>query len=384
MRRRLAIMPFLLSGIAGLCAVNPVEAATPGNFSPVPFERFIGPDDCPGNDQFADPYVLKQDDAWYITSTYLVGRPMYMFKTTDWKTKTRLSLSIDLNQDYLRSHFNNNTITPQGIWGFVPYRQPSGRWHAYGSVSIGGFNTFICHFKPLTSDWPITQWRLDKVLLGDLTSSPYETKVYTDETGGYLFYVDRLPDGNNHVMVRKLRAPDEIDPAFQPRPVLSPEGLASEFRNGSAGMQLCEGTNITKLATKDGPKYVMLYAVGDFAQNNYKLGVAYSNSLVPPIGKYYDKPKARDPAGIWGHPETPGEIVYLLQSEKQNWPNFCASQVSGPGLGNLVSYLGACHLVFHAHDPGQTSGGGQGRWIWRCPIILSFKKPMTEWLKPVL
>ena len=157
---------------------------------------------------------------------------VYVQKKTDWKTKTRLLLSIDLNQDYLRTHFNNNTLTPQGIWGFVPYKHLDGSWHAYGLIHIGGFNTFICHFKPLTPDWPITQWRLDKVLLGDLTNRPYEAKVHSDETGGYLFYVDLQPDGNNHVMVRKLRAPDEIDPAFQARPETSTTTSASPLTGG--------------------------------------------------------------------------------------------------------------------------------------------------------
>ncbi len=372
-----------LSGIAGLGLLS-AYAATATGVSPVPFSRFIGPDDCPGNDQFADPYVLKQGDAWYLTSTYLAGRPMYMFKTTDWKTKTRLSLTIDLNQEYLSSHFNNTAITPHGIWGFVPYRHPTGRWHAYGSVTIGGFKTFICHFTPLTADWPITQWRLDKVLLGHPVSQTYETKVYADSTGCYLFYVDHLGDGNNHVMVRKLRAPDEIDASFAPRPVLSPEGLASEYRNGRAGMQICEGLCIARIASRSGAMYAMFYSVGDFAGNNYKLGVAYSDSLVPPAGKQYRKPKLADPSGIWGNPGNPAEIVYLLQTEQERWPNFQADRITGPGLGNAVRYQGNDYLVFHASSPGQTSGGGQGRWVWLCPVIVSFGSPMTDWLKPVL
>lgn len=345
----------------------------------VPFSRFIGPDDCPGNSEFADPYVFRQGDAWYLTSTFGVAAPMVMFKTTDWKTKTRLPLSIDLNPEYLRSYFKNPGITPHGIWGFVPYRHKDGGWHAYASISVGNFNTFICHFKPITTTWPITRWQLDKVMIGTPTGHTYESKVYSDTTGGYLFYVDQLPDGNNHIMVRKLRAPDVIDEAFAPRPVLSPEGLASEYRNGNSGVQICEGPNIARIAGK----YAILYSVGDFAAKNYKLGVAYSDTLVPPAGKQYLKPKTADSAGVWGNPGNPAEVVYLLQTEKEAWPNYYADKITGPGLGNLVGFKQQGHLVFHAHDAGNTSGNGSGRWTWICPVSFNPDAPLPERLMPV-
>ena len=369
----IAGLSLLAMALLGSCAVTPS-----GKVPAVPFSRFIGPDDCPGNNAFADPYVFQEGDAWYLTSTYTVGCPMAMFKTTDWQTKTRLPLSIDLNPEYLRAHFNNPGITPQGIWGFVPYRHADGGWHAYGSIHVGNFKTFICHFQPLTSTWPITQWRLDKVLVGTPASHTYETKVYADATGCYLFYVDQLADGNNHIMVRKLRTPDEIDESFAPRPILSPEGLASEYRNGRAGMQICEGPNIVKVAGK----VAMFYSVGDFAEKNYKLGIAYSDTLVPPAGRQYIKPKAADPAGIWGNPGNPNEIVYLLQTEKAAWPNFQVARITGPGLGNLVQYQGNDYLIFHAHDFGKTSGKGSGRWTWICPVAINPKAPLAEWLKP--
>lgn len=375
---RLLGLSLLALGLLGACA-------TPGSgtASPVPFSRFIGPDDCPGSNAFADPYVFQHGDAWYLTSTYTVGQPMFMFRTADWRTKSRLPLSIDLNPEYLRSHFHNSGLVPQGLWGFVPVRYADGRWHAYGSVHVGNFNTFICHFQALTQEWPVTQWRLDKVLVGTPSSHTYETKVYADSTGDYLFYVDHLADGNNHIMVQKLRAPDEIDDSFAPYPVLSPEGLASEYRNGRAGMQICEGPNVVRLASSGTPVYALFYSVGDFARKNYKLGVAYSDSLVPAAGQQYLKPKAADPAGLWGNPGTPAEVVYLLQTETDRWPNFQASRIAGPGLGNLVRFRGNDYLVFHAHDAGLANGGGSGRWTWICPATVDLKKTMDEWIKPV-
>jgi hypothetical protein len=180
-------------------------------------------------------------------------------------------------------------------------------------------------------------------------------------------------------MVQKLRKPDAIDESFAPRPVLSPEGLASEYRNGRAGMQICEGPNIVRL----GGKVAMFYSVGDFAEKNYKLGIAYADSLIPPAGQQYIKPKAADPTGIWGNPGNPAEVVYLLQTEKAAWPNYQATRITGPGLGNLVRYQGNHYLVFHAHDFGKTSGKGSGRWTWICPVAINPKAPLAERLKPI-
>ena len=230
-----------------------------GKEKPKPvFSRFIGPEDCPGVRHNADPYVLKEGDAWYITCTYGARRAKYMFKTTDWVSKKRYSLDIDFNNDYLRRHFNNAKVTGSAIWGFVPYKHTDGSWHGYGSIAVGKFKTVICHFSPVgDGSWPVTRWKMDKVLVGGMSSQTYETKVYSDGGGSYLIYVDNLDDGNNHIMAQKLVGPDEIDTSFKARAILSPEGLNSEYRNDPNGMQICEGMNISHVSSGGGSKYLM-------------------------------------------------------------------------------------------------------------------------------
>jgi hypothetical protein len=88
------------------------------------FSRFIGPEDCPGASQFADPYVFKENDAFYLTSTYTVGMPMYMFGTTDFSGKERYSLNLDLNESYLRAYFSDPGLIAYHVWGLVPYKHP--------------------------------------------------------------------------------------------------------------------------------------------------------------------------------------------------------------------------------------------------------------------
>jgi hypothetical protein len=145
-------------------------------------------------------------------------------------------------------------------------------------------------------------------------------------------------------------------------------------------MQICEGTNIALI----NGKYVMLYSVGDFAHSNYKLGVAYSDVLVPASGQKYTKAKLYDHANVWGNLSSAKEGAYLLQTEKASWPHYADAFLNGPGLGNIIQYNGTYYLVFHARCCGQT-GTGKGRWVWKCPITINFTWPeMWKWIQPKL
>lgn len=357
--------------------------APPKSQEPLGFKLFIGPKDCPRIDYFPDPYVFKVGQEWYITST-----SKYMFKTSNWSDKTRYELDLDMNQDYLRSYFSMPSLKIRGFWGFTPYQHTDGKWHAYATINAGNFKTFICHFSPRTDQWPITRWKLDKILIGDPTTAVYESKIYSpDEKNMYMVYTQNLSDGHNHIMTCKMLDPETLDPSFTPRPILSPEGLRSEDRNPPGGMQLVEGPSINFV---DG-KYIMLYTVGDFARLNYKLGFAYSDVMIPPAGKQYSKPKVPDTENIWGNSLPADEVYYLLQTQKDKWFNYLGSRLDGPGVGNLLNYEGRYYIVFHARypDPENTyetgkNWGGSHRWVWICPVEIDFTKPAMQWIQPVL
>ena len=362
-----------------MSAENPAgdskQADTPG------FVRLIGCKDCPGASGFADPYVFQEGSEWFITSTYNARQPMYMFSTADFKSLERYTLKIDLNENYLRSFFRNSLLVARDIWGFVPYKDDDGGWHAYASIHIGGYKTFVCHFSPKAGmSWPVTNWRLDKVMVTSRSKTAYESKVYSDASGLYLIYVATLADGNNHIMAQRLLDPENIDTSFTARAILSPEGLRSEDRNQPDGMQIVEGPNISKVVTQNGSKYVMFYSVGDFALGNYKLGVAYSDVLIPSKGKQYQKPKTQDDSNLWLNRSPGKEVVYTLQTQIPAWFNHVGTLLKGPGLGNLVKYEGNYYTVFHAHN----AGAGRGRWVWICPVTIDFAKSIDLWLVPQL
>lgn len=341
------------------------------------FSRFISYKECPGTPGFADPYVFKENGKWFITSTYSVRHSIYMVSTADFKNIERYTLTLDLNQSYLRKHFNKPGLVARDIWGLVPYKHTDGKWHAYATIHIGGYKTFICHLSPKDSNsWPITEWRLDKVMVGAPSLNAYESKIYSDATGLYLVYVETLGDGDNHIMAQRMLDPENIDTSFTARAILSPEGLRSEDRNHPGSMQIIEGPNIKHVVTPDGSKYMMLYAVGDYARENYKLGVAYSNMLIPSDGKQYIKPKAHDDSNIWGNKSPADEVVYLLQTQHAEWFNYAGELLKGPGLGNLVEHKDSYYVVFHALDGGQS----RGRWPWISPVAIDFTKKMDAWV----
>jgi len=345
------------------------------------FSRLIGPRDCPGAPGFADPYVFREDGQWYITSTYTARRPMYMVSTDDFSSLECHTLSLDLNENYLRNNFSKPDLVARDIWGFTPYKHNDGSWHAYASIHIGGYKTFVCHFSPKNnSPWPITDWQLDKVMVASRSKTAYESKVYSDTSGLYLIYVATLADGDNHIMAQRLLEPDNIDNSFTARAILSPEGLRSEDRNEPGSMQLVEGQNIAHVVTPNGSKYVMFYAVGDFARKNYKLGVAYSDTLIPADGAKYKKPKSLDYNNAWSNPKPMNEVVYTLQTQIPGWFNYAGNILKGPGLGNLVKYKGSYYVVFHALG----SGSQRGRWVWICPVTIGFSRSMDSWLVPQL
>ena len=300
-----------------------------------------------------------------------------MVSTADFKNIERYTLTLDLNESYLRKYFNNPGLVARDIWGFVPYKHDDGNWHAYASIHIGGYKTFVCHFSSKAdTTWPITDWKLDKVMAGGSSQKVYESKIYSDKSGLYLVYVETLGDGDNHIMAQKLLYPENVDTSFTARAILSPEGLRSEDRNHPGSMQLVEGPNIKHVVTPGGSKYVMFYSVGDFARKNYKLGVAYSDVLIPPDGKQYKKPKAHDNSNVWGNRPPKDEVVYTLQTQVPGWFNYAGGSLKGPGLGNLVEYKDSYYVVFHALDIGRSSG----RWTWVSPVTIDFTNSMDSWL----
>ncbi|MEM2423936.1 MAG: family 43 glycosylhydrolase [Candidatus Bathyarchaeia archaeon] len=334
-----------------------------------------------GRDGLPDPFVFEDGQYYYI-----FGTSALFFRTRTFSKGDLKAFSLDLD-------FAEESGRVGEFWRFIVYRHVDGTYHGYATLHYGDFKTVIAHFAPQpgqiwTEENPITKWRLDKILIGDVDRGwfAYDCNVLRDENGDlYLIYNAGYPNEtlgvDIHIKAWRMLDPSTLDPNFTPRPILSPEGYRSEDRNPGY-IQIVESVIIQKIQGK----YVLLYSVGDFDDYNYKIGVAFSDSLIPPPGETYRKIIVPDPENVWGNVNKGGEILYLLQTENENWPNYVGEYMNGPGIGNIVKLDNQYFLIFHARRHGKTRLNGMGRYVWKIPlkIKISNEIPMCEWIQPIL
>ena len=328
-----------------------------------------------------DPQVVRIDGEWFIFGT--AAKPFFLHGP---------SLSPDrMRRKDLKLDYGSWPHRVHHIWGFTIAPQEDGSYHAYGTLHLGDHRTVVAHFRPAAlQEWtkgnPITKWKMTRVLLGDVVTRDwnyFESKLVR-EPNGTLHLVYCWNSGRNRILIRaqRMRDPGRIDRRFEPQTILRPDGYRSEDRNAPGGLQLVEGTSFSRV----GDKWVLLYSVGDYAQPYYKLGVAYSDHLIPPRGEFYEKVFIEDSKGLWGNDGRTDEVAYLLQSQHAEWPNFCGSAVAGPGLGSIVFVKGRPWLVFHGYKPDDERRDPADRFVWRVPLRISISddKPMVDWIRPVL
>ena len=325
----------------------------------------------------ADPYVFQHHGEWHI-----YGTDRFAFRGTH------------LNVDSLRAEPFELKFPgrqpPQDIWGFHPYQESDGSFHAVATLHLGNFRTEIAYFRP-SGNFPSkavpTAWTFSHVLIpyAEGRQSPYETKFVRDAGNLYLVYC--LNEGSTavNIVAQKMKNPSTIDANSPVQVLLRPEGFRSEDRNAGRVLQIVEGPNIVPL----GDVFVMFYSVGDFAQRNYKTSFAYSDHLIPTAGGTYKKVLVNDLRNVWESPKEKAgkEIYYLLQSEHVNWPNYVGNQVLAPGLANLVMEDGKPYLVFHGYEPTQVGLNPALRYCWKLPIQVNLSEkdhPETWFTVPVL
>jgi len=364
----LAALALLLAVHAGLGAQS-VPGPAPGHPAVAPL--LVSEFPCP------DPQVFHDGSDWFIFGTaarpfFLQGREFGVGKMR------RVELDVDYGDFAHRVH---------QVWGMVVEREPDGRCHAYGTLHLGDYRTVIAAFAPRDgARWepgkPVTRWRLASVMVGDADRGDcgyYESKVLREADGSrHLMYVARV-GRDNHILARRMKSPTELDPSAKPRLLLRPSGYRSEDRNGPGGMQLVEGPSLTRLTGK----FVLLYSVGDFRLNNYKLGMAFSDTLMPPEGSTYRTVRHALPAVAGGRPDAGEEIAYLLQSEHADRPNHIGHAVVGPGLGSVVEVGGRHWLFFHGYKPDDRERRPPNRFVFRVPLSVAIDagEPRLDWLR---
>lgn len=214
-------------------------------------------------------------------------------------------------------------------------------------TTLEGTWTVIAHAHPNTQNTITTptSWVADKILVGSVAKSAkanYDGKYFEDGKNLYLIYSKR-EEGTVHdgIVAQEMTSPTDLHsnvPVWLLAPSTADEGFNSEYFHinwaeggPNADFKLIETGNITRI----NGKYVMAYSTGDYQQLDYKTGIAYSDTLLPKEGEMYRRILQTDTDGVWGKAGHP-EVRYLLQSDKQAWPNYVGTQVFAPGVPSVV------------------------------------------------
>jgi hypothetical protein len=230
-------------------------------------------------------------------------------------------------------------------------------------ATLEGTWTVIAHAHPSTQSTITapTSWVVDKILVGSVAESAkanYDGKYFEDGRELYLIYSKRKAGAvHDGIVAQAMTSPSDLDstgPAWLLAPSTTDGGYNSEYFHinwaeggPNADFKLIETGNITKIAGK----YVMAYSTGDYQQLDYKTGIAYSDTLLPKEGEMYRRILQTDTEGVWGKAGHP-EVRYLLQSDKQAWPNYVGTQVFAPGVPSVVEEpSGQYFLYFDGFQP---------------------------------
>lgn len=310
-----------------------------------------------------DPFVLHEEGWWTVVGT---SAP-YFYEGPSLDRMRQRPIEVIVPPE-LDPH-------PYQTWSPSFYRHDDGQLYGLATLHYGHFRTVVGYLLPLELSAPGEplpgSWRVGGVLAGSLAegrTQAYDPKFYRDPDSGELFliYADATGEHEDvHLMAQRMRTPTESDPEWQARPILSPEGYRSEDRNPGY-KQIVEGGHLHRV----GERWLLLYSVGDFVQNNYKIGAAWCDTMIPPPGQTYRKVRRPDPGNVWGNEGRDDEILYLLQSERPEWPNYCRPWVQGPGIGNLIRTGQGPQLVFHGYLPTDRFRDPSYRFVWRLALDL--------------
>lgn len=265
---------------------------------------------------------------------------------------------INIDNGVLKSYIKKGIITVGGYWGKNVYQDSLGNWHLIASPNLkrkGRPNgTIVVHLKPQKGEvWkpgaPIQNWVINKILVGAVKPAhphnSYAAKLCTNENGIlYLVYNGgQIKNNENDILARRMKSPVEVNSTYDSVVLLKPGSYNSEYRDGTSGLKLVEAANITQI----NHKYVMVYTVGDFAKDNYKTGLAWSDHLLGP----YKKVLKKDVHNIWGNGAGKSEVQYLVQAQKPKWPNYVKDRVKGPGVGSINRGSDGKYYLFFAGYP---------------------------------
>lgn len=239
--------------------------------------------------------------------------------------------------------------SPAGIHPFQSDPGNQSAWHAVLTLhvqkkgseckGISGWSVIV-HASPkrsATSDGMPTDWIGDKLLIGSFSEAVdanYDGKYFkTPEGQLYLVYSKQAspkPQKRDGIAAVKMDDPTAISAGAKPAFLLLPDDdfNSEDYDAGNPAFKLIETGNI--LAHNG--KFIIAYSAAAFAQNTYKVGIAFSDAFGGP----YRKVLKDNLDSLWNSTGKQ-EVYYLLQSDQDHagW-HYVGNQVKAPGVPTVA------------------------------------------------
>ena len=308
---------------------------------------------------FADPRSISVGESIFVSGTDYRRLLRFDGDLTN-ASRTEYSTTVDFMLDGV----NYGTE----VWAWTPYQHTDGSWHAY--YTANAFQIMYAQPDPPAQQWtrsrPILKWKTVSKLLSVQGACYYDNRIQTD-TVGNMFLITNHPAGPGaagdvSIIALPMSSPSQmaINWNSSVNVLLQPdEPKLNSERRDPGFISITENTQIQRI--KD--TYVLFYSVGDYALDNYKIGIAYSKTL---LGKY-SKVYQYDANNVWNNTRPMQEVRYLMQSAAPTWPAYMNRFLSGPGIATLVNTTSSgATLLFHARHPNNEGS----RYLWKFSYIL--------------
>jgi hypothetical protein len=306
---------------------------------------------------FADPRSLSINGHIFVSGTDYARLLRFDGDLTN-ASRTEFTTTVDFTLDGV----NYGTE----VWAWTPFHHRDGSWHAYYTY-VHSPTCMIMHARPdpPTQRWtvsqPILKWKTVSKLLSVQGACYYDNRIQVDDNGK-LYLVTNHPSGPGvqgdvSILALSMDGPGQMAPdwASTASVLLRPDlpKLKSERRDPGSSLSIVENTQIQRIHDT----YVLFYSVGDYTLANYKIGLAFSKSLLGTYTKIYKS----DTANVWNNTTPTLEVQYLMQSSVPTWPNYMHRFLSGPGIASLVNTTtNGPALLFHARHPSNQGA----RYLW--------------------
>lgn len=313
-----------------------------------------------GSGYFSDPYPVplagkKDSREWIVTGTTKAMMRCIAELTPRCFSWGRLKIGAGS----LRPVITAAGATITNYQNLNAYRDEAGAWHAVLAVGVNNaahpdYWTVLVHARPagvIKSGALPLAWSADTILSGSFSTPEdgnYDGKYVRDHGRLYLLYVKNFvakPALRNGAVLQPMRSPTE--PGMTPAvTLLRPDEAFESERYGRSRAKLVEAPYIATV----GGKYALIYSTGAYREAGYKVGVAWSDTLLPAKGGSYRKVAvAPNLAGVGAGRH---DIHYLLQSQDPCSGNFTGDRVISPGVASLVRDDRGWAMLFAGFDPG--------------------------------